>query len=234
MNPRVNEQGQDERHEIKFATYAANLPAVRGWLRLHGAGFVAPYPPRHVNNVYFDTWDYRAYADNLAGVSQRAKLRLRWYGDSPLPGTGALEVKLKRNHFGWKLRYPISAADWSPDFGWAELRSRIRAQLPADGRLWFDQNPQPVLLNRYWREYFVTADGRIRATIDTGQQAFDQRYARLPNVRSPAIMQDTLVLELKFARADRHRAVALLAAAPLRVGRHSKFMNGMRAVGMAG
>jgi len=226
--------GQDERHEIKFATYAANLPAVRCWLRLHAEAFVSPYPPRRVNNVYFDTWSYRAYADNLAGVSERAKLRLRWYGASSLPGAGALEIKRKRNHFGWKLRYPIVAGDCGAGVSWAELREDIRAQLPPDGQLWFDQNPQPVLLNRYEREYFVTIDGRIRATIDTCQQAFDQRYQRRPNLRSPAIMQDTLVLELKFARAERQRAVAMLADAPVRVGRHSKFMNGMRAVGLVG
>jgi hypothetical protein len=230
----VSGSGDDERHEIKFATYAANLPAVQRWLRLREEGFVTPYPPRHVNNLYFDTWNYRAYADNLAGVSQRAKVRLRWYGESPLPEAAALEIKRKRNHFGWKLRYPVATADWDADLPWAELQRRIRAQLPPDGRLWFDHSPQPVLLNRYRREYFVTADGRIRATIDTGQQAFDQRYALRPNLRSPAIMQDTLVLELKFARADRQLAVALLASVPLRVGRHSKFMNGMRAAGFAG
>jgi hypothetical protein len=45
-------------------------------------------------------------------------------------------------------------------------------------------------------------------------------------------MQDTLVFEFKFARADRQLAVELLAKMPLRVGRHSKYMNAVRALAM--
>jgi hypothetical protein len=88
------------------------------------------------------------------------------------------------------------------------------------------------MLNRYVREYFQTANGRIRATIDRQQQVFDQRVSSVPNFERPAITQDTLVVEFKFARADRQLAVALLANMPLRVGRHSKYMNAVRAIAM--
>ena len=36
-----------------------------------------------------------------------------------------------------------------------------------------------------------------------------------------AVMQDHVVIEFKFARADRQRAASLLAKVPIRVGRHS-------------
>ena len=75
--------GHEERHEVKFAAYATAIRGMlRHWLHMHPAGFFSPYPERQVNNVYFDTWDYRAYAENLAGVSERSKVRYRWYGDS--------------------------------------------------------------------------------------------------------------------------------------------------------
>lgn len=224
--------GHEERHEVKFAAYAHTYADVRHWLRLHPAGFVVPYPARRVNNAYFDTHDYRAYAENLAGVSQRSKVRYRWYGDSLLPVAGVIEVKQKRNHFGWKLRYPVAQPVWPVAATWRTIRAGIRGQLPPEGQVWLDHNPLPVMINRYEREYFVTADGRVRATIDREQRVFDQRYRAEPNVSRPAIMQDTLVLELKFSRADRQFAVGLLESVPLRIGRHSKFMNGMRAIGL--
>ncbi|MBT8423328.1 MAG: polyphosphate polymerase domain-containing protein [Gammaproteobacteria bacterium] len=223
--------GNEERHEIKFAAYSVEYERVRHWLRMHPAGFVSPYPDRRVNNVYFDNYDYRAYAENLAGVSERSKLRYRWYGDSPGPDSGSLEVKQKRNHFGWKLRFPVANPPWQAQRTWSEVRSALREQLPENGRLWLDQNPLPIMLNRYERKYFVSGDSRIRATIDTRQRVFDQRYGALPNFSRQAVMQDTLVVEFKFARADRQDVVAMLRGFPLRIGRHSKFMNAVRAIG---
>jgi len=223
--------GHEERHEVKFAAYSTEYSRLRHWLTMHPAGFISPYPDRQVNNVYFDNWDYRAYAENLAGVSERSKVRFRWYGGSISPVAGSLEVKQKRNHFGWKLRYRVPDVPYRDGDDWRAIRAAIRAQLPPDGRLWLDQNPMPVILNRYLREYFETADRRIRATIDTCQCVYDQRSGSKPNFDRPAISQDSLVVEFKFAREDRQYAVRLLADMPLRVGRHSKFMNGVRAIG---
>jgi hypothetical protein len=226
--------GHEERHEVKFAAYTTEYAGLRHWLNMHPAGFFSPYPDRQVNNVYFDTWDYRAYAENLAGVSERSKVRYRWYGDSAGPAPGSLEVKQKRNHFGWKLRFRIADAPYKAGEEWRDIRHSLRSQLPEDGQLWLDQNPLPVMLNRYRREYYETADRLIRATIDIDQRVYDQRSGTLPNLDRPAIMQDTLVVEFKFARVDRADAVKLLAKMPVRIGRHSKYMNAVRAIGLIG
>jgi len=224
--------GHEERHEVKFAAYSTEYARLRHWLMLHPVGFFSPYPDRQVNNVYFDTFDYRAYAENLAGVSERSKVRYRWYGDAAGPGPGSLEVKQKKNHFGWKQRFAVKRAPHSEGDEWPDIRASIRDQISPAGQLWLDHNPLPVMLNRYQREYFESGDRRIRATIDTCQQVFDQRSGRLPNFYKQAITQDTLVVEFKFARADRQDAVSLLAHMPLRIGRHSKYMNAVRAVGL--
>lgn len=226
------EGGHEERHEIKFAAYATEADRVRNWLLLHAAGFIRPYPDRRVNNVYFDNWDYRAYAENLAGVSKRSKVRFRWYGDSAGPAAGSLEVKQKRNYFGWKLRFAVDDAPFVPGRRWSDIRVALREQLPWNGKMWLDQNPLPIMINRYTRQYFCTTDNAIRVTIDTGQRVFDQRSGLHPNFDRAAIMQDTIVVEFKFARADRQRAVQMLETFPLRISRHSKYMNAVRAVGL--
>ena len=78
----------------------------------------------------------------------------------------------------------------------------------------------------------MTADRRIRATIDSDQQAFDQRQGARPNLRRPAVMQRTLVVEFKFAPDARQAAAELLAEIPFRLGRHSKYMNALRSIAM--
>ena len=89
-----------------------------------------------------------------------------------------------------------------------------------------------MFINRYDREYFVSGDGRIRATLDTNQQVYDQRLGQTPNLERPAMLQDTVVLELKFSHEDRAHGTDLLADVPIRIGRHSKFMNAVRAIAM--
>lgn len=224
--------GETMRHEVKFAAYATELASLRNWLLMHAAGFRTTYPPRRINNVYFDSWDYRAYAENLAGVSRRTKLRYRWYGEEEGPQPGVLEVKHRRNQLGWKQRFPVAMRVWTPGWAWDDVRLSLLEQTPPTAKLWLDRNPQTVFVNRYEREYFVSGDGRIRATIDTVQRVFDQRLRSLPNFRNVSITQDTLVLEFKFAPEDRALAAQVLAGVPVRLGRHSKYMNAVRSVAM--
>lgn len=229
MNPNG---GLQVRHEVKFVAYAGEYEVLRHWLRMHPAGFRQAYPRRRINNVYFDTWDCRAWSENLAGVSRRSKVRYRWYGAEPTPQPGQLEVKHRRNQLGWKQRFPVAMRVWAPGWAWQDVRMALREQLPPGGYCQLDRNPQAMFINRYDRDYFVSGDGRIRATLDTGQQVFDQRLRQTPNLRRPAIMQDTVVLELKFSPDDRALGTDLLADVPVRIGRHSKYMNAVRAIAM--
>ncbi len=43
----------------------------------------------------------------------------------------------------------------------------------------------------------------------------------------------SLVVEIKFSRPDRHQAAELLENIPIRIGRHSKYMNAVRSISMA-
>ena len=57
------------RQEIKFVANRSDYDLIEHWVRLHGLGFGIAYPDRTVNNVYFDTHELMAYAENLAGVA---------------------------------------------------------------------------------------------------------------------------------------------------------------------
>ncbi len=220
----------DARLEIKFVAPESEVFRLEQWLRLHPAGFYQPHPERWVNNLYFDTHHFFAYTENLSGASYRTKLRYRWYGQHAYPIEGALEVKCKRNYFGWKLRYPIGRSPYSEGANWRDIHQSLIEQAGPEGRRWLEANPQPVIINRYHRRYYVSGDDRIRATIDVEQSLFDQRYKPFPNVSNAANAPRTLVVEIKFDRGDRELASRVIQGIPVRVSRNSKYIIGLKAV----
>jgi hypothetical protein len=221
---------QTARLEIKFTAYETEYHRLVHWLNLHSAAFYVPFPSRWVNSIYFDTYDYSAFVGNLSGESSRTKVRYRWYGNADTPDSGTLEVKRKRNYFGWKLRYPVSEPPYAEGDTWQAIYDKILAQLPPAGRVWLLQNPVPVMRNRYFRDYFLSRDGLVRVTIDTQQAVWDQRFKPKPNLTRRANLPRSLVVEFKFDRENCDVASQLVQGMPIRVSRHSKYINAVRAI----
>jgi hypothetical protein len=217
------------RHEVKFASEGIRFGEVEQWVRLHPAGFYNPFPPRRVNNVYFDNHVLFAYQENLVGASMRSKVRLRWYGETFQPEGGTLEIKRRRNLVGWKLSWPTEGFDLGTTT-WHSLRRALRRQLSAEARIWLDANPQPVLINRYYRRYWVSADGRVRVTIDGDQSVYDQRTSDRPNTTRRTNLPDTLVVEFKFAPTHRPEGSNAIQGIPIRVSRNSKYVIGVQSL----
>jgi SPX domain protein involved in polyphosphate accumulation len=221
---------EDARLEIKFVSYASNFDALKSWIHLHPSGFYSPFPDRQVNNIYFDGHQYTAYTENLSGASERTKVRYRWYGASIEPCAGTLEIKRKRNYFGWKIYHRVENAPYNPEKNWNSIRKNIRDQISKEGRFWLDLNPFPILLNRYRRRYFISRNKKIRVTVDTNQAVWDQRFKSKPNFLNKANLPDSLIVEIKFDRKDREYASQTIQGLPLRVSRHSKYMTGVNTI----
>lgn len=217
------------RHEVKFVAVASRLRDLEHWVKVHPMGFVTAYPPRLVNNVYFDNHTLFAYRENLVGASSRSKLRLRWYGDTFAPDRGTLEVKRRRNMVGWKLSRATGGFDLARD-DWRTLRRSLAGQLDPEIRLWLDASPLPVILNRYQRRYLVSRDGKVRVTLDDRQVVYDQRLGPRPNLRRRANLPDTLVVEFKFAPRDRPEGSRAIQGIPIRMSRNSKYVIGVQSL----
>jgi hypothetical protein len=217
------------RYEVKFVAPATELYRLFGWVQHNRAGFIEPYPQRQVNNVYFDTFDHFAFDENISGASARSKVRFRWYGELDEPDSGTLEVKRHRGGVGWKLSHRVGSVPLA-GVTWRRFREALREQLPAEARLWLDANPQPVLINRYRRRYFLSGDGRVRLTVDWNQRVYDERHCATPNLTRLANLPDTLVVEMKFARADHKIANRYAQGIPIRLSRNSKYVIGVQAI----
>lgn len=209
------------RLELKFVGAAVYKDHIAQTIALHPAGFSQVYRPRIVHSVYFDTPTFDAFHANVIGLSSRVKVRYRWYGDSPSPDAGQLEIKYKRNSANGKRIFRVGTSPSHPQATWKAVIESLLSQLPGEGRMWLHQFSQPVLINQYHRRYFVSADGMIRVTLDTELRAFDQRYKPQPNISFPINQPRTFVLEVKFAPDHQELASDIIASLPLRPSRHS-------------
>jgi hypothetical protein len=219
----------DLRYEIKFVVPITESYRLSAWVRQHPSAFGIAYPQRRVNNIYYDSYDLATYEENLSGVSERTKIRLRWYGEDVERLTGQLELKKKRNRLGWKRSFPIEELAF---FGrsWRRITRDLRSQLPAEGRWWLDDHPEAVLINRYLRQYYVSRNGRIRITLDTELSAYDQRLTRSPNRTARANLPDVMVLEAKTDSGNFEELGDVISTMPSRVGRFSKYISGLQTV----
>jgi len=215
------------RFEMKMVADERLLPRVQSWLRQHPDGFYERHPSRMVNSVYFDTPDMHRFVENLGGASERRKVRLRWYGERATGVRPVFEIKCKRNKIGWKISHRLREPIDIEGSTWRDIRREVRSELDDELRLHLDTSGRPVLIVRYQREYYVTADGVIRATVDYGLQAFDQRHARRPNLRFPEPMPRELIIELKGPSDQGDRMVEAIASIPLRVTKRSKYALGV-------
>jgi SPX domain protein involved in polyphosphate accumulation len=214
------------RYELKLTIEGHWLPQTRSWLHLSPGGLRKTYPPRKVNSVYLDTLEFDDLRANLAGVSQRQKLRLRWYGNiRDRLIHCSLELKRKRNMLGEKRRIDFAEPlDFS--MKWTSILNAIRKQTPTKWQPYLVIRSQPTLLTSYQREYYATADNVVRATIDYNLEVFDQRYSSRPNLRHRHPIADLVVIELKASPEEEDRLEEIISRFPIRRTRNSKYVTG--------
>ncbi len=207
---------KDWRYEIKFTIHpeaSMQLPYV---LDRHPAGFYRPYPDRTVNNIYLDTLDAQACRENLDGISDRRKYRIRWYGDPQLVKKPILELKIKHNALGRKEYFPLKEG--------GDIRmliERVRMVTPSAGKLF------PLLHNSYRRSYFLSFDNKYRLTVDRKIRYQAAQDFLMGN--NLIIEDERVILEVKFEAEDLPHSKDITAYLPYRVTKHSKYATGVLA-----
>ncbi|MBL6932444.1 MAG: polyphosphate polymerase domain-containing protein [Rhodospirillales bacterium] len=223
-------QVSNGRFELKFVAPPESTDWIISQLNMHPVLFKKAYPERRVNNVYFDTENLEAYADNLSGISRRIKVRYRWYGIDNVAQNGALEIKSRRNQLGWKMQHPIPGIKLLHGDGWRNAITALKKELPGEGKIWLDQFTRAVLINRYRRQYFISPDGNFRVTVDDDIRTYNQWLSGKINLRCRAEpMPDGVIVEVKFDQSQREKVSGILDTLSLRRSRHSKYMTGAEA-----
>jgi SPX domain protein involved in polyphosphate accumulation len=219
----------DYRYEIKFVLDNARLADAMKWL-YNETTASRTYDNRTVNSIYFDDVGFSSVRDNLAGVSQRNKFRLRWYGDQEY-SVPIFEVKTKNGRLGRKTTYPInSIKDNLKELNVDNVTSKCAKDL-LKHNIVFDEHLVPTLQVNYEREYYETHDG-IRITIDQNIQFSDtQLHSSLNENNSfPYPFQ---VMEVKFTPNMKEIVSELIRPLHITPKRHSKYLIGLAMLGYA-
>lgn len=201
------------RHERKYPTSHLSDSTIEQLLLLHPLGFRRAYPDRQINNVYFDTPDWRTFHENLAGISRRAKYRLRWYGtNTDQIDQAVFEIKWKESLLGYKDYHTLPEL-----LRWEEI-PQLQYEMP----LLRHNGLQAVIVNSYRRAYYCSADGRYRLTVDRAMRCapfgpYPPHFYELP--------PELRVIEVKYDESEDDFLDEMSQYWPLRIYRFSKYIN---------
>ena len=213
------------RYERKYIAPGMGRSDAAMMLKLNPAVFSPLYHERYINNIYLDTPFFDAYHETLAGVANRKKVRIRWYGALQGDISGpVLELKIKRGLPGYKVSVPLAPFTLGDVFTKNDLRDVLeRSALPA-GLAEELAMLQPRLLNRYKRGYFISGDKKFRVTVDTSQSFHD--IFRRGGMHRQIKIDDT-VIELKYDCEEEQHADCIATRFPFRLSRNSKYATGV-------
>ncbi|MFC1566333.1 polyphosphate polymerase domain-containing protein [bacterium] len=218
------------RCEIKFVTNVNMYNHLKTWIYTQEMMFKKAYPPRIVNNIYYDTIDLDSYWENLSGKSSRTKFRLRWYGESIALKDFVLELKIKRNRLGWKSSQAVKFSENLSDISLSEIRNDIIDQLHDGLKQRFLMSNIPVLINSYARDYFVSYNNKIRITLDKDISFYDQRFLKHANKKYKNIAPDIVIMEFKFAAEDLYLAENVMQTLAVSPSKVSKYVLGINSI----
>jgi len=95
------------------------------------------------------------------------------------------------------------------------------------------KSQEPLLLVRYKRKYFLSADKRFRITIDSGIE-----YYRVSKYKNNFINKsdyiNTVILELKYTEENDSSADEVSKYFPFRLTKSSKYVTGIQILSIAG
>ncbi len=188
------------------------------------------YYQRQVNNIYFDTEAYNDYFDNVLGVSNRKKIRIRWYGEtfgeikSPV-----LEIKIKKGLVGDKWSYKLVPFTLDNSFVHETAKEVFKNSNLPTPILESVKMVKPTLVNSYSRKYYLSADNRFRITLD-----FNLLYYKIDklfnNFNFAPKGDENKIVELKYGLTDDKDANSISTAFPFRLNKNSKYVNGVNTI----
>ena len=209
-----------KRFERKWLFRSNNYLAMINSLLRSKLFFRTQYPLRKVNSIYFDTQDYVSIRQNLDGVSNKKKIRIRWYGNKNIINKPIIEIKSKKGFETKKESISIKELD---NLNLLNLDNLKTIQEILNFKLKQKKVIHPVLTTHYEREYFISLNGKIRATVDYNLKSiFLNNLSQIDIVKN---FKNICILEFKYPTSLDKYVRKNLRDVSLRLSKNSKFVN---------
>ena len=96
---------ESNRFERKFIIPERLTHSIEEVVRSNSALMRKNFSPRFINNIYFDNSRFKFFFENIDGVSERIKTRIRWYGN--------LKGKIKKPVLEFKQKHGLTGSKTS-------------------------------------------------------------------------------------------------------------------------
>jgi SPX domain protein involved in polyphosphate accumulation len=206
-----------KRFERKWIFKSNNFLALINALLRSNLFFRYQFPSRNVNSIYFDTSNYTSIRQNLDGVSNKKKIRIRWYGKSDIITNPVVEIKSKKGFETKKVSFQIKELENIKINNLVKIKEQLNTKLKSKKII------NPVLSTHYKREYFISLNGKIRATIDYNLKSiFLNNFSQIDIIKN---FKNICILELKYSTSLDKYVRDNLKDITLRLSKNSKFVN---------
>ena len=175
---------------------------------------------RKVNSLYFDDKNLTSIRENLDGISEKTKYRIRWYGDKNFISNPNFEIKKKKDFEKNKKTFNFDEIE---KFSFIDERNIIYLEELVNNKFKLKKKVFPILTTHYDREYFISNNNLIRATID-----YNLESRILNNKTDKNILKSYnhyITLEIKYDTNLDHYVRKNLANINNRLSKNSKFVN---------
>ena len=184
---------------------------------------------REINNIYYDTINFNSAKNNIDGISNRIKYRVRWYKQGSVKSNCNIELKVKQGRLNNKIVVPTNLSEEKiikKDF--FDIVKTDLKKIKLHRKDILIQKFFPTVQNKYVRNYYIY-DDLIRLTYDTNINYKNLRIQSINNWNCDRLN----VLEIKFNNENIEKARELISKMPFVPKRHSKYLRGLSHCKMA-
>jgi hypothetical protein len=219
------------RYEIKFSLDEAMYAEAMSWISVNTEA-IKKYNNRIVKSLYFDDSNYSSVRDNIIGLSDRVKYRLRWYVNNnakilPCP---KFETKIKTGRLGRKETLDLlSLTEGFESLPLKEIELDLR-KLLLNSNYILEDYLVPSLAVTYLREYYEDHVG-LRITIDKNIEFSFVDGINTKLCDCPKTKHYRYIMELKFNPGIKDHVSKLIGELNMTPTRHSKYLVGLAKFG---
>ena len=154
--------------------------------------FVNQFIDRKVNSIYFDDEHHTAIRQNIDGVSEKTKYRLRWYGDFRNIINPTFEIKKKKGFEVSKKNFELPEM---LNYDLLDYNHIEKIELLINDKFNFKYKLFAILSTHYLRSYFISSNNLVRSTVDRNLKSL-----LLYNNRNLNIIKEykDIILEFKY------------------------------------
>ena len=157
--------------------------------------FKKGFPDRIVNSLYYDTFDKRLFFESINGLSNKFKIRVRFYND--INQLDTFEIKRKFSDLNNK-DYPKFSESLLPlEFFNNDYFSKD-LKLPSS----FNKIYYPSVFVSYKRSYYLSYNKKMRITLDYFLDFYRARKDQKRIFIGPKRSFEKNVLEIKYEKND--------------------------------